>query len=230
MADAPERSGGGFYGRRKGKGLRAGQEDVLDALLPRLRLPSGPEPVDLLSLFPRPMAALELEVGFGGGEHLAANARAHPERGFIGCEPFVNGMAKLLRIIDAEGLDTVRLWDRDAAELLPRLPPASLDRVHLLFPDPWPKRRQRKRRFVSDGSLAALARIVKPGGEFRFATDIDDYAGWTLSRALRSPDWRWTASGPDDWRRPFEGWPGTRYEAKARAEGRAPVFLRFERV
>ena len=139
-------------------------------------------------------------------------------------------MAKLLRIIDAEGLDTVRLWDRDAAELLPRLPPASLDRVHLLFPDPWPKRRQRKRRFVSDGSLAALARIVRPGGEFRFATDIDDYAGWTLARVGRSPAWRWPARGPDDWRRPFEGWPGTRYEAKARAAGRTPVFLRFERV
>lgn len=200
-------------------------------LLPRLRV-AVPEDgiVEPASLFPRSPEAVRLEIGFGGGEHLAAAARAHPETGFIGCEPFVNGMAKLLGVIDQEGLGNIRLWDRDAAELLPALPARSLDGVDLFYPDPWPKRRQRKRRFVSDESLAALARVLRPGGLFRFATDIDDYAGWVLARVLRSTEFRWSAARPDAWRRPFPGWPGTRYEAKALAEGRRPVYLTFVRI
>ena len=228
MTAPAERAGGAFFGRRKGKALRAGQEGLLATLLPRLLLP--PEgPVDPADLFPEAEGAT-LELGFGSGEHLAAMARAHPRHGFIGCEPFVNGVAKLLRAIDADRLGNVRIFDRDATEFLPRLRPASLDRVYLLYPDPWPKRRQRKRRFVSDGTLLALARVVRPGGEFRFATDIDDYAGWTLARALRSPAWRWMARGPNDWRVPWGGWPSTRYETKALREGRAPIYLSFERT
>jgi tRNA (guanine-N7-)-methyltransferase len=139
-------------------------------------------------------------------------------------------MAKLLATIEREGLSNIRLWDGDATALLPRLAAASLDVVYLLYPDPWPKRRQRKRRFLSDDTLAAFARILRPGGELRFATDIDDYAGWALARALRSPALAWTAERPDDWRRPWPGWPGTRYEAKAAAEGRRPSYLTFRRT
>jgi tRNA (guanine-N7-)-methyltransferase len=170
---------GAFFGRRKGKRLRTGQEELLETLLPRLRVPAE-GPIDPAALLPG-SASVTLEIGFGGGEHLAAEARARPDAGFIGCEPFVNGMAKLLAVIAAEGLANVRLWDRDATELLPLLPAGTIDAVYLLYPDPWPKRRQRKRRFISDETLRAFARIMRPGAELRFATDIDDYAGWALA-------------------------------------------------
>jgi tRNA (guanine-N7-)-methyltransferase len=232
MSDAgagdPARTGA-FYGRRKGHRLRDHQAGLVDALLPALRVD-----IDLLSrepraLFARPVADVYLEIGFGGGEHLAHEARRHPDIGFIGCEPFLNGMAKLLAAVESTGTDTIRLHDGDALPLLGRLPAGSLGRVDLLYPDPWPKRRHHKRRFVSEDSLAALARVVRPGGLFRFVSDIDHYVGWTLARVLRSPDWAWTAQGPDDWRKPFEGWPGTRYEAKARREGRVPSYLELRR-
>jgi tRNA (guanine-N7-)-methyltransferase len=229
MTEARDRHGA-LYGRHKGKKLRKGQKDLLETLLPRLRVAES-GPVDPAALFDQPVgkACAILEIGFGGGEHLAAEARAGPEAGFIGCEPFVNGMAKLLATIEREGLENIRLWDRDASELLPRLAPASLDLVYLLYPDPWPKRRQRKRRFLNAEALAAIARILKPGGDLRFATDIDDYAGWALARVLKSPDLEWTAERPDGWRRPWQGWPGTRYETKAGAEGRRPSYLTFRR-
>jgi tRNA (guanine-N7-)-methyltransferase len=133
-------------------------------------------------------------------------------------------------VVDQEGLANVRVHDDDVTKLLPRLPEGTFRVVLILYPDPWPKRRQRKRRLVSDETLAALARVIAPGGELRFATDIDDYAGWALARVLRSPDFRWRAKGPDDWRRPWADWPGTRYEAKARLEGRVPSYLTFERI
>ncbi|WP_375460865.1 tRNA (guanine(46)-N(7))-methyltransferase TrmB [uncultured Enterovirga sp.] len=233
MGEEPERSGS-FFGRRKGKTLRPGHERLLGDVLPALRIGLDGDGHALGSRldeqFGKPVRAIHLEIGFGGGEHLLAGARAHPDIGFIGCEPFVNGMAKLLAVVEAEGLRNIRVWDEDAADLLGRLPAASIDQAYLLFPDPWPKRRQRKRRFVSDQNLAALARILVPGAEFRFATDIDDYAGWTLARILRSPDFRWQPKGPDDWRRPWPGWPGTRYEAKARREGRPASYLTFIRI
>lgn len=221
---------GSFFGRRKGKALRPGQERLLREVLPRLAIPAGPEPIALSALFGRPVARVRLEIGFGGGEHLLAAARAEPEIGFIGCEPFVNGVAKLLAVAEAEGIANIRIWDRDATELLARLPDAAIERAHLLFPDPWPKRRQRKRRFVSDTNLAALARVLRPGGELRFATDIDDYAGWALARVLRAPDFDWVAASAADWSRPWPGWPGTRYEAKARREGRRACYLTFRRA
>lgn len=226
MSAAGDRSGA-FFGRRKGKKLRSGQDRLIRTLLPRLRIDPSADP---RQTFVQPSAELWLEIGFGGGEHLVAQARTHRDTGFIGCEPFVNGMAKLLAAIDQEHLDNTRLWDRDATELLPRLPEASLDRVYLLYPDPWPKRRQRKRRFISDDTLRLLARTMRPGAELRFATDIDDYAGWTLARILRSPDFRWTAERADDWRKPWADWPGTRYEAKAIREGRVPSYLAFRRL
>ncbi|WP_279357070.1 tRNA (guanine(46)-N(7))-methyltransferase TrmB [Methylobacterium indicum] len=225
---SPERARA-FYGRRKGKRLRPGQEERLADLLPRLRLPEA-GPLDPAALFPRPVAETWLEIGFGGGEHLAAQARLNPGTGIIGCEPFVNGVVKLLRTVDEEELDTVRFWDRDAMELLPRLPDGSIGRVFLLYPDPWPKRRQRKRRFVSEESLTEIARVLKPGGEFRFASDIDDYVGWTLVRAAACTALRWTATRSADWTTPWPEWPGTRYEAKTTAEGRRPTYLTFVRV
>jgi len=220
---------GAFFGRRKGKKLRPGQDELVRDLLPKLRVELEHERVDPRVLFPS-ATAITLEIGFGGGEHLASEARTYPETGFIGCEPFVNGVAKLLAVIEAETLANVRLWDRDATELLPALPEGSIDRVYVLYPDPWPKRRQRKRRFLSDETLRALARVMRADAELRFATDIDDYAGWVLARVLRSPDFLWTAERPGDWRRPWEGWPSTRYEAKAIAEGRKPTYLAFRRI
>ena len=171
-----------------------------------------------------------IEIGFGGGERLAARARAHPEIGFIGCEPFVNGVAKLLGVIARDRLRNIRIWDAEATELLADLPSGSIAGVCLLYPDPWPKRRHRKRRFVSDENLEALARAMTPGAQLRFATDIDDYAGWALARVMRSGAFRWTAERPADWRQPWPGWPGTRYETKALSEARKPVYLTFERT
>jgi len=227
MSEASERAGA-FFGRRKGKKLRAGQDELVHTLLPAIRVVPGS---DLPGQFANPAARETwLEIGFGGGEHLAAQARTRRDVNFIGCEPFVNGMAKLLATIQQERLDNIRVWDDDVTKLLPALPDASFDRVYILYPDPWPKRRQRKRRLVSDEMLAMLARVMKPGGELRFASDIDDYIGWVLARILRSPHFRWTATRADDWRKPYDGWPGTRYEAKAIREGRVPSYLTFVRV
>jgi tRNA (guanine-N7-)-methyltransferase len=226
-AEGPERAGA-FFGRRKGKKLRPGHAELLRGLLPTLRVPPTAGGVDVQALFPG-SDSITLEIGFGGGEHLAAEARARPDAGFIGCEPFANGMAKLLAIVHGERLSNVRVWDRDATDLLPLLPEASLSEVYLLYPDPWPKRRQRKRRFLSDENLTALARVMRPGAELRFATDIDDYAGWALARVLRSADLVWTAARAGDWRRPWAGWHGTRYEWKALREGRRPAYLTFRR-
>jgi tRNA (guanine-N7-)-methyltransferase len=228
MNAASERAGA-FFGRRKGKRLRAGQDELVQNLLPSLRVTPGRSPAEMFPAAGGPRETW-LEIGFGGGEHLAAQARSHPDVNFIGCEPFVNGMAKLLAVIDHEKLGNIRVWDEDVTDLLPTLPEACLDRVYILYPDPWPKRRQRKRRLVSDETLAGLARVMRKGAELRFASDIDNYIGWVLARASRSPDFRWTAGRADDWRRPYEGWPGTRYEAKAIREGRVPSYLTFERV
>jgi tRNA (guanine-N7-)-methyltransferase len=223
---SPDRESG-FFGRRRGKRLRAAQGRLVETLLPRLRIGGDADIGAFRALFPQD---LRLEIGFGGGEHLAHEARAHPRVGFIGCEPFVNGIAKLLAIIDQERLANIRISDEDATKLLPRLPDAAFGRVSILFPDPWPKRRHRKRRILSDETLAELARVMPPGAELRFATDIDDYAGWALARVMRSSDFRWTAERAEDWRRPWPDWPGTRYEAKAIREGRLPSYLTFERL
>ena len=230
MTDEPPHRHGAFFGRRKGHPLRARQVELFDTLLPRLALDlSAPAPNDLATLFPVPVDDVRLEIGFGGAEHLIAQAQAHPRSGFIGCEPFVNGMAKALAAIDAARLANIRLHHADAAELLDWLPASALARIDLLYPDPWPKRRHWKRRFVTDASIAKLARILRPGGEFRFATDWPDYAAWTLQRFLRSTEFAWAAERADDWRQPWPGFAGTRYEAKAIREGRTPCYLVFHR-
>lgn len=218
-----------LYGRSKGKALRAGQARALRELLPRLTLDLSTPCPSARDLFAPGVEDVFLEIGFGGGEHLVAAAAARPDVGFIGCEPFVNGMAKLLARIDALGLANIRLHQGDAAEVLRFLPPSSLGRVFLFYPDPWPKRRHRKRRFVSRETLEELSRVMRPGAQLRFATDIDDYAGWALARVRQAADLAWEAETSADWLTPFEGWTPTKYEAKAIAGGRKPVYLTFVR-
>ena len=219
-----------FFGRRKGHKLRAHQSDLIENLLPRLALDIAAPPVaDLGGLFDRPVDNVRLEIGFGGGEHLIAEASAFPNTGFIGCEPYVNGMAKILTLIEAGNISNVRLFAGDAAELLAWLPARSLARIHLIHPDPWPKRRHWKRRFVQDATIAAMARTLKPSGEFRFVSDIDDYCAWTLWHFARSPDFAWTAERAADWREPWPGYTMTRYGRKATREGHVAAYLIFRK-
>ncbi|MEJ0095413.1 MAG: tRNA (guanine(46)-N(7))-methyltransferase TrmB [Methylocella sp.] len=217
-----------LFGRRRGKKLTARHSELMQTALSGVTIDAS-KPIDLASLFPDRPAAVWIEVGFGGGEHLAAIASAHPEIGFIGCEAFRNGIAKALMLIEDSQLRNVRLYEGDARAVIEALPAASLDGVYLLYPDPWPKRRQRKRRFLSDDMLKRLARVMRPRAELRFATDIDDNAGWTLARILRSREFSWAPASAQDWLRPWEGWSGTRYEAKALLEGRRPAYFSFLR-
>jgi len=222
---------GSFFGRRKGHRLRARQADLVEHLLPRLVLDIATQsPPDLAGLFDPPADEVRLEIGFGGGEHLIAEARAFPNTGFIGCEPYVNGMAKILTQIEAHDIGNIRLFAGDAAELLAWAPPLTLARIDLIHPDPWPKRRHWKRRFVQDSTVTAMARVLKTGGEFRFVSDIDDYSAWTLAHVLRSPDFAWMAERASHWRQPWGGYTMTRYGAKAEREGRHAAYLRFRKI
>jgi tRNA (guanine-N7-)-methyltransferase len=228
-SDSPE-APRAFFGRRKGHALKPRQAALFDSLLPRFGLDlTQSAPADLRTLFPQAVEVVHLEIGFGGAEHLIAQAQAHPNVGFVGTDAFINGVAKALVAIDAYRLDNIRLFFGDASELLDWLPEGALARIDLLYPDPWPKRRHWKRRFVQDESLKRLARILKSGGEFRFATDIAGYADYVLVRILRSPDFIWTAECADDWRKPWAGFVRTRYEAKAIREGRTPAYFIFRR-
>jgi tRNA (guanine-N7-)-methyltransferase len=218
-----------FYGRRKGKPLKAGREALLETLLPRLRITPPTGPLAPAGLFPFPPRQIWLEIGFGSGEHLAAQAAAEPGVGFIGAEVFLNGVASLLRYVQEQALANVRVYDNDVRVLLPHLPEASLSRISLLFPDPWPKTRHAKRRFIGPAMLAELSRLLADGGELRVATDHPVYARWTLMHVPEHQDFTWQATGPDDWRvRPADS-PPTRYEQKAVAAGRRPMYLRFLR-
>jgi len=222
---------GSFFGRRKGHKLRIHQADLIENLLPHLSIDvSGPSPADMAALFNPKVEDIRLEIGFGGGEHLIAEALGFPDVGFIGCEPYVNGMAKILTRIEAHNIGNIKLFAGDAAELLAWAPPHSLDRIDLIHPDPWPKRRHWKRRFVQDATVAAMARALKPASEFRFVCDIDDYVAWTLQRLVRSPDFIWTAERADDWRLPWADYTMTRYGRKAMREGRRAAYLRFRRI
>jgi tRNA (guanine-N7-)-methyltransferase len=220
-----------FYGRRQGRRLRPGLKALLDDLLPQVAvsLPRDGAKLDPAALFDRPYAGYALEIGFGGGEHLAWQAGRHPDIGFLGAEFFVNGVAGLLRRIHDQGLDNLRIHHGDARDLLDALPERSLDRAYILFPDPWPKARHHKRRIIQDGTLARLAGLLNDGVELRLATDDMDYLRWMLERLLRSPDFEWLARRPRDWRERPEDWPQTRYESKAVAQGRRAAYLRFRR-
>ncbi len=219
-----------LYGRRKGKPLSPRRLRLMATLFRALAIDiDAPPPAALATLFAGAPARVSLEIGFGGGEHLVAAAAADPASGFIGVEPYLNGMASAVAAIDDADLTNIRLFDGEASRLLDWLPPASLDAVDLLYPDPWPKKRHWKRRFVAPDNLDRLARVLKPGGLFRFASDIPSYVEWTLGHTVGHPAFAWTAARADDWRLPFPGWPGTRYEAKAVAAGRIPTYLVFAR-
>jgi tRNA (guanine-N7-)-methyltransferase len=219
-----------FYGRRRGRPLRAGQRERQQHLLPRLSfaLPEDGK-LDPASLFPPKCHGVWVEIGFGGGEHLAEQAERHRDIGFIGCEVFENGVAKLLGEVERRGLDNVRVFADDARPLLAALPPHSISRVFILFPDPWPKVRHHKRRLVAPATLDRLAVIMTDGAELRLATDDPGYQSWMLEHATNHPAFTWTARRPGDWRDRPDDWPATRYEQKARKAGRIPIFLRFER-
>ncbi|MCP3415450.1 tRNA (guanine(46)-N(7))-methyltransferase TrmB [Bradyrhizobium brasilense] len=222
---------GSFFGRRKGHKLRPHQADLIDTLLPHLAVDiAAPAPEALTELFDDGIENVRLEIGFGGGEHLIAEAQAFPATGFIGCEPYVNGMAKILTQIEALNIGNIRLFAGDAAELLAWAPTRSLARIDLIHPDPWPKRRHWKRRFVQDATVAAMTRLLPPGGEFRFVSDIDDYCAWTLAHLMRSPDFAWLAERAIDWQQPWPNYTMTRYGAKAEREGRKAAYLRFKRL
>ncbi len=219
-----------LYGRRRGKPLSPRRAGLMATLFRDRAIDIGaPPPADLAALFPRTPRRVVLEIGFGGGEHLIAAAAAEPDCGFIGVEPYLNGMASAVAAIADRHLANIRLFDGDATHLLDWLPAASLAAVDLLYPDPWPKKRHWKRRFVSPENLDRLARGLTSGGVFRFASDIPSYVEWTLLHTLRHPAFLWTAERADDWRQPFAGWPGTRYEAKALLQGRRPTYLAFAR-
>jgi tRNA (guanine-N7-)-methyltransferase len=219
-----------FYGRRRGRPLRAGQRERQTTLLPRLAftLPESGT-LDPASLFAERPLEIWLEIGFGGGEHLAEQAERHPEIGFIGCELFENGVVKLLGEIDRRRLTNIRICANDARRLLATLAPCSVGRVFILFPDPWPKARHHKRRLIAPPTLDRLAEIMTDRAELRLATDDPGYLSWMLECATDHPAFCWTARRPADWRERPEDWPATRYEQKARKAGRVPAFLRFIR-
>lgn len=222
---------GSFFGRRVGKPLRKGRQEQFDTALQRLQPDlSVSAPEDVTTLFARPVSSVWLEVGFGGGEHLLHEARRLPDVGFIGVEPFVSSLAKAVAEVDSDGLENVRVYGDDAIKLLDWLPPACLDGVYQLYPDPWPKRRHWKRRFINPVNLDRYARALKPGALLRFASDIDTYVDWTLRHLRDHPAFEWTAERADDWRRPWAPWSGTRYERKAVREGRVGRYLEFRRL
>jgi len=233
LSGAPWRN---FYGRRHGKTLRKGQRELLDTRLAELA-PKGvgwdenPErrPIDLGALFPG-AREVWLEIGFGGGEHMIAMAEAHPEIGIIGCEAYINGVAMLLSGIERAGVANLAIHPGDARDLMDVLPDGSIGQVFLLYPDPWPKKRHHKRRFVSPENLDQLACVMASGAVLRVATDIGDYARHTIETICRNRQFEWLARRPADWRRAWPGWPGTRYEAKALREGRIPHYLSFRRL
>jgi tRNA (guanine-N7-)-methyltransferase len=220
-----------LYGRRRGRPLRRHRTELVDQLLPRLQLelPADGSPLAPAALFEQSCRDLWVEVGFGGGEHLADRAQHHPDVGFIGCEPFINGVASLLQHVEARGLRNVRIVPDDARPVLDRLPKASVGRCFVLFADPWPKLRHAERRFIGPANLPRLSRVLRDGAVLELATDDPTLARWMFEHAWRHPDFEWLARRAADWRSPPADWPGTRYEAKAIAAGRRPVYLQFRR-
>jgi tRNA (guanine-N7-)-methyltransferase len=219
------------YGRRKGRRLSGRKEQLLKTLLPRLRLDlTQPAPASLRNLFPVPVREVWLEIGFGSGEHLLWQAEQHRDIGCIGCEPFINGVTALLGAIELRGTPNIRVHDGDARDVLAWLPASSIARIFILFPDPWPKKRQLKRRLISPGMVAALARALGEGGELRFASDSGEYAAYALSIIGGNGAFEWLAERASDWRVRPADWPETRYERKALSEGRKSYYLRFARA
>lgn len=226
-----ERYEGSFFGRRKGKPLSPSRTRLMDESMPELALDlTEPAPQDLRTLFAAPVESICLEVGFGGGEHLLHRARENPTVGFIGVEPFVTSLAKVVTTVVEEQIPNIRVYGDDAINVLDWLPEASIDLAYQLYPDPWPKKRHWKRRFINEQNLDRYARAIKPGCEFRFASDIDTYVDWALRHCRDHAAFDWQAEVDQDWKTPWANWPSTRYEAKAFREGRVPRYLTFKRV
>jgi len=241
---------GAFFGRRKGRPLRQMQESLFADMLPRLAIDiNAPAPQDLTQLFAAPqnftshsdkanftvpshkVDNMRLEIGFGGGEHLLHEAARCPQNGFIGAEPFINGMAKMLASLhdDPQKAGNIRLFPDDALKLLNWLPDSSLAEIDILYPDPWPKKKHWKRRFVNSDNIARFARILRKGGILRFASDIDSYVNQVLLLMRKQTAFVWQAEQANDWKTPYEGWIMTRYEAKAKRENRSTAYLTFIR-
>ena len=210
--------------------MSARQAGLLETLLPQLTLQPQPGLDPLRYFSDATISDVWLEVGFGGGEHLLWQAEAHSDAGIIGAEPYVAGMAKLLARIADKSIANVRLYPEDAHDIVAALPNASISRVFILFPDPWPKKRHHKRRFIQTEMLNELARVMRAGAELRFATDDSGYLMWALERLMTHPRFVWLAETAEDWRERKSDWPETRYEAKARRARRACTYLRFQRV
>ena len=235
MSDAPRTAAPRLqrsYGRKLGRSLRPSQRDLLTNSLAKfaVSLPTDGQEVDPVLLFPDAPSEIWLEIGFGAGEHLIGQALAHPEVGCIGCEPYMNGVAALLARAKRVGLDRVRVFPNDACLLIDRLRPASIDRLFILFADPWPKRKHHKRRLIRPETVAAFERVLRPGGELLFATDDMGYARWTLALLSERDSLQWSARRPLDWRTAPDGWIVTRYQQKALARNASCVYLRFRRV
>jgi len=230
----PTRAAGNFFGRRRAKRLKPEQAEARNAVLPKFlidisaRPPSSPR--SLTQLFANQPDRINLEIGFGGGEHLLHRATLDPDIGFIGCEPFINGMARAAKGIESGKIENIRLYDEDATELLDWLPAQSLQRIDLLYPDPWPKKRHWKRRFLNADNVNRFHRVLAKGGEFRFASDIESYVNWGLRHMLDHGGFAWTANKSADWHEPWAEWLSTRYEQKAIREGRTPCYMIFEKL
>ena len=218
-----------FYGRRQGHKLHPKQARLVEDFLPEIRITDfAAEPMRGFEVNKFAPENLVMEIGFGGGEHLAAQAEAKPHIGFIGCEPFLNGVAKLLNRIQQYNLQNIRIHDEDARDLIELMPDNCLAGIYLLYPDPWPKKKHHKRRFVNSENLHHLHRLLQPDGMFYFASDIPDYVSWALMHLRDHGGFDWRAGEATDWKLPFEGWVRTRYEEKALAAGRTPTYLRFQ--
>ncbi|GJM03253.1 MAG: tRNA (guanine-N(7)-)-methyltransferase [Rhodomicrobium sp.] len=227
MAEDPARKSY-LFGRQKAKKLSQRQQALVDTLLKERLIDPKSGPAD--QGFDHKDRPVWLEIGFGGGEHLSTMAARHKEVNFIGCEPFINGIAKLLVAIEEQNLENIRIYNNDARHVLESLGKASLERVFLLYPDPWPKKRHHKRRFVTTETLDLLAEKLKPGSELLIASDIPDYIRTSLLALRAHSQFSWAPEKADNWRTPPEGWPGTRYEQKAFREGRTPTYLKITRI
>jgi tRNA (guanine-N7-)-methyltransferase len=234
LLNKDEDQGHRFYGRRQGRPLKPHRIRLVENLLPKLRVAApdekAPASLDPVSLFDAPKRAYWLEIGFGGGEHLAAMAANNPDVGIIGCEPFVNGVASLLSFVEEQNLQNVRIFDDDVRHLLPGFMDKTFERIFLLYPDPWHKKKHNRRRMVNDENVEIFARILKQDGEFRFASDIMGYIRWTLSHVASNKGFQWMAERPGDWRTRPDDMIQTRYEAKARRKGSECVYLRYRRT
>ncbi|MFN7113550.1 MAG: tRNA (guanosine(46)-N7)-methyltransferase TrmB [Alphaproteobacteria bacterium] len=220
-----------FYGRRKGKKLRAQQQDAYESILPAatIVLPAGDTAVNPASFFDAPVKQVWIEIGFGHGEHLAWHAQNNPDVGFIGCEPFINGIAAMCLHIREHHLKNVRIWPDDARLLLSRLPAQSLDRLFIINADPWPKKRHHKRRFIQTDMLDRLHRLLRPGAEFRMATDHPDLAEWLVEKTCMHPGFDWQATCAADWQTRPADLRETKFQHKGLKAGRPTVFLNFIR-